>query len=94
MSADTQEKKAFDSPKYAAIAIDHEGWIHGERYNNDREKLLSDIQEVYRADVENANKHGRDTGLPTWDSYIRERDVRKLVEEAYEKGLTDGRAGK
>ena len=93
MSTDTKQLE-FDSKKYVALVYDAGGAIY-EMFDGDHQEVVNrNAVCEYNALVQSAKDDGGDPNLPIWDSYTRDRDVRKLVEEAYAKGLADGKAGK
>lgn len=92
MSTDTKQLE-FDSHKYAALVYSHEGTI-AYRFESDTPSEIKSDAEIAQGTLKSeARQCGGNPDLVIWESYTRDRDVRKLVEDAYAKGLADGKAG-
>lgn len=90
MSTDTKQLE-FDSKKYVALVYDAGGAFYNWFESDSQEEIVRDATNARSQCVAEAKpelKH-----LPICEFYTRNREVEKLVEEAYAKGLADGKAG-
>lgn len=93
MSTETNAVKEFDSQKHVALVYDHHGIVKFRFESNSPSEVNSLAADAYRLCVETATIVGDDPNAPLFETYTRDRDVRKLVEEAYAKGLAEGKEG-
>lgn len=94
MSTEQKAAKEFDSHKYVALVYDHHGIARNHLASNSLDEVVKLALEGYTTAVGVAHINGDDPGAPIWETYIRLRDSTKLVVEAYNKDLTDGRGDK
>ncbi len=92
MSTENQEP-AYDSHKHVAVVYDYKGQIAEANGDENENRLRVWAFGRLSTEQNQAGLMGHSRLIPILDTYTRDRDVRKLVEEAYAKGVADGKAG-